>query len=92
MKHVWLAALVVPFQAACGQLSANAGDGPQLGKPGTYPLAEIQGMVKKPELHVAFVPEAPLGITQAATNSMAEALGQAATQAPHPMQAAASMA
>ena len=65
MKHIWLAVLVVPFQAACGQLTANAGDGPPLGKPGTYPLAEIQGMVKKPELHVAFVPEAPLGITQA---------------------------
>ncbi len=56
--------LVLPFLAACTQPTAHAGDGPPLGKPGTFPLAEIQRMVKEPALHVAFLPEAPLGIAQ----------------------------
>jgi cytochrome c peroxidase len=64
MKHAWLLAPVALFPVACGQPATHAGDGPPLGKPGTFPLEEIQRRVKQPALHVAFVPEAPLGITQ----------------------------
>jgi len=65
MDHAPLYGLVCLVLTACSQPAAHAGDGPPLGKPGTFPLPEIQRMVKEPSLHVAFVPEAPLGITQA---------------------------
>jgi len=64
MKPIWLL-LVAPLLTPCSQPTASAGDGPPLGKPGTLPLAEIQRTVKEPAQHVVFVPEAPLGITQA---------------------------
>ena len=85
MKPIWLV-LVVPFLTPCCQPTASAGDGPPLGKPGTLPLAEIQRTVKEPEQHVAFVPEAPLGITQAlaevipADNPMTRAKVELGTQ------------
>jgi cytochrome c peroxidase len=63
MKHTLLPVLVPLFFAACAEPTAHAGEGPPVGKPGTFPLPEIQGMVKQAALHVAFVPEAPLGLT-----------------------------
>jgi cytochrome c peroxidase len=64
MKHLRFLASTLPCLVACSPPATHAGEGPPLGKPGTFPLAEIQHMVKQPVLHVAFVPEAPLGITR----------------------------
>jgi len=56
-------ALLLPFLfASCGGSTALAKDGPPVGKPGTFPLAEIQAMVQEPALHTAFVPPSPLGL------------------------------
>ena len=63
MKHPLLPVLVPLFFAGCAESAAHAGDGPPVGNPGTFPLPEIQQMVKQSALHVAFVPEAPLGIS-----------------------------
>jgi len=63
MKHASILASLA-LLVACAESTANAGEGPPLGKPGSFPLAEIQQMVKQPVLHVVFVPEAPLGITR----------------------------
>ncbi|MEQ1894186.1 MAG: cytochrome-c peroxidase, partial [Planctomycetota bacterium] len=63
LLHV-LPILSVLSCASCGAgAPALAAGGFPLGKPGSFPLAEIQAMVKEPVLHTAFVPEAPLGIT-----------------------------
>jgi len=48
--------------ASCGDSTALAKEGPPIGQPGTFPLAEIQAMVKEPALHTAFVPPSPLGL------------------------------
>lgn len=56
--------LLLPFLlVSCGGSTALAKDGPPVGQPGTFPLAEIQAMVKEPALHTAFVPANPLGLT-----------------------------
>jgi cytochrome c peroxidase len=54
--------LCLSFLAACSQATARAGDGPPIGQPGTFPLEDIQSMVKETVLHESFVPDAPLGL------------------------------
>ena len=55
--------LALPL-GACAEASVHASERPPVGEPGTLPLAEIQKMVKEPSVHVAFLPEKPLGLTQ----------------------------
>jgi len=61
MKHPLL--LLSLLLVSCGGSTALAKDGPPVGVPGTFPLAEIQAMVKEPTLHTAFVPANPLGLS-----------------------------
>ena len=63
MKHARCLLPVPLFLAACTRAAADV-QGPPLGTPGTLPLAEIQKLAKDPARHVAFVPAAPLGLTQ----------------------------
>jgi len=64
MKHASILLSLSLALTACAEASVQAGQRPPVGKPGTLSLGEIQAMVKQPALHVAFLPEKPLGITQ----------------------------
>lgn len=63
MKLTPLLAFPLLFSAACSSADASSGATPELGKPGTLPLADLRGRLEDPALHTAFVPEAPLGIS-----------------------------